>query len=86
MISLCRYLTGVVVHKSHMCVLGGVGTNIVKRNGIAQDPGAKYVVAHAQGEGFGWNNEYYEFDMESGKIFTDFYLEGYVYTCMHIHQ
>ena len=56
-----------LIHKSRLCVLGGVGTNIVKTaNGEPQDLGARYTVAYTQGEGFGWNNEYYEFDMESG--------------------
>ena len=51
-----------------MCVLGGVGPDIVKTSsGEAQDAGASYAVAYTQGEGFGWNNEYYEFDMEFGK-------------------
>ena len=68
-----RYLTAVLIHKSRLCVFGGVGTDIVKINGIAQDLGATYIVAHSQGEGFGWNNEYYEFNMESGMILASLY-------------
>jgi hypothetical protein len=61
-----RYLTGVLIHKSRLCVLGGVGKSIIKTaNGEAQDLGADYTVAYTQGEGFGWNNEYYEFNMEA---------------------
>ena len=53
-----------------MCVLGGVGPEIIKTaDGAAQDLGALYTVAYTHGgEGFGWNNEYYEFDMNDGKV------------------
>ena len=61
-----RYLTGVVVHGSHMSVFGGVGKEIVP----GQDPGAKYEVYINNGvvRYYGWNNEYYEFDFDSRKI------------------
>lgn len=66
-----RYLTGVLLHESRLCVLGGVGTDIVKTaEGQPQDLGAHYAVAYTQGQGFGWNNEYYEFDIEYGKTQT----------------
>ena len=59
-----RYLTGVLIHKSRLCVLGGVGPDIT-----GKDPGATYAAAFTQQHmAFGWNNEYYEFDMEAGKI------------------
>ena len=56
-----RYLTGVLLHKDRLCNFGGVGPNIVD----GQDEGAEY---HGCIEGntqyqFGWNNEYYEFDL-----------------------
>ena len=61
-----RYLTGVLVHGSHMSVFGGVGKDIVPE----QDPGAKYVAYVDNGvvKSYGWNNEYYEFDFDSCKI------------------
>ena len=60
-----RYLTGVLVHGSHMSVFGGVGKDIVP----GQDPGAKYEVYTVNGvvRNYGWNNEYYEFDFNSCK-------------------
>ena len=66
---MCRYLTGVLIHESRLCVLGGVGLDIVKlADGTPQDVGATYIQAYSQGRGFGWNNEYYEFDMQTGEI------------------
>ena len=60
-----RYLTGVLIHKSRLCVLGGVGPDIHADH----DPEAKYIPAPtAPNMAFGWNNQYYEFDMESGKF------------------
>ena len=49
-------------------MLGGVGPDIIKKaDGTPQDLGARYAVAYTQGDGVGWNNEYYEFDLELGK-------------------
>jgi len=64
-----RYLTAVFIHKTKLCMFGGVGVDIVER----QDPGARYDVAYTDVQGgvdmgFGWNNEYYEFDISSGEF------------------
>ena len=60
-----RYLTGVLVHGDRLCMFGGVGPDIVS----GQDPGATYVAYEANGivYPYGWNNEYYEFELKSGK-------------------
>ena len=61
-----RYLTGVLIHGNRMSMFGGVGKQIVEE----QDPGAKYkaYVENGVERPFGWNNEYYEFDLYSCKI------------------
>jgi hypothetical protein len=65
-----RYLTGVLVHGDKLCNFGGVGPDIVKigsgENARSQDEGAEYHGYVDKGVVFdyGWNNEYYEFDLE----------------------
>ena len=56
-----RYLTGVLIHEDKLCNFGGVGPEIVE----GQDKGAKYCgcVEGNTHYKFGWNNEYYEFDL-----------------------
>ena len=56
-----RYLTGVVVHMDRLCMFGGTGPDIVRD----QDPGATYRPKEENGvvREFGWNNEYYEFNI-----------------------
>lgn len=68
-----RYLTGVLVHGDKICNFGGVGIDIVKTKAedslgrIAyQDMGAVYD-PYADKD-FGWNNEYYEFDVKESKL------------------
>lgn len=60
-----RYLTGVLVHGDKLCNFGGVGPDIVKD----QDIGSKYHGSIDKGVvyEFGWNNEYYEFDVNKSK-------------------
>ena len=61
-----RYLTGVIIHNNRLCVFGGVSVPI--QAGI--DPGAEYVAAHDD-KGtmldYGWNNEYFEMDLNTSK-------------------
>ena len=58
-----RYTMGVILYDHKLCMFGGVGPEIVKD----QDPGAKWVEAVNRDKGsFGWNNEYYEFDLTNG--------------------
>ena len=61
-----RYLTGVLIHGNRMSMFGGIGKQIVEE----QDPGAKYKAYVEKGVEwkYGWNNEYYEFDLYSRKI------------------
>jgi len=63
-----RYLTGVVVHQDRLCMFGGVGPDIVR----GQDPGARYQpnVENGVVREFGWNNEYYEFNMKTREQFS----------------
>ena len=60
-----RYLTGMQIHGDRLCMFGGVGPDIVS----GQDPGATYVANEVNGiaQPYGWNNEYYEFELKSGK-------------------
>ena len=61
-----RYLTAVVLHGDRLCMFGGVGPEIVRD----QDPGAQYFnyIAHGKTYTFGWNNEYYEFDVNTSEF------------------
>jgi hypothetical protein len=69
-----RYLTGVLVHGDKLCNFGGVGPDIVKigsgENARSQDEGAEYhgYVDKGINYKFGWNNEYYEFDVIKSKF------------------
>ena len=58
-----RYLTAVFLHGDKICNFAGVGPSIVP----GQDEGASFVYyeAHGRRYSFGWNNEYYEFDLIS---------------------
>lgn len=59
-----RYTAGIILHDDRLCMFGGVGPKIVED----QDPGAEWVKAVNRDKGaFGWNNEYYEFDLKAGK-------------------
>ena len=61
-----RYLTAVVPHGDKICNFAGVGPPIVP----GQDEGARFIYyeAHGRRYSFGWNNEYYEFDVISRKF------------------
>ena len=61
-----RYLAGMVVYNDRLCMFGGVGLLI--SDGY-KDPGAVYDMASVKGvvQAFGWNNDYYEFDIHSRK-------------------
>lgn len=71
-----RYRTGVLVHGQKLCNFGGVGVDIVQD----QDKGAKYhsCIEKNRVKEYGWNNEYYEFDLISGKLSQKMM---YVYVC-----
>ena len=61
-----RSLTGVLVYSTKICNFGGAGLEIVE----GQDEGAEYRV-YVEGNivyEFGWNNEYYEFDVKESKL------------------
>lgn len=60
-----RYLTAVLLHGDKICNFAGVGPPIIE----GQDEGAEffYYEAHGRRYSFGWNNEYYEFDIISCK-------------------
>ena len=62
-----RYLTGVLVHEDKLCNFGGVGRSIVED----QDVGSRYHGYIDKGVvyKYGWNNEYYEFDVITSKYF-----------------
>ena len=60
-----RYTMGIILYDHRLCMFGGVGPKIVE----GQDPGAEWVKAVNRDKGaFGWNNEYYEFDLKTGKL------------------
>ena len=63
-----RYLVGALIHEDQLCIIGGTGLPIAPN----QDPGATYTprVESQQTYDFGWNNEYYEFDINTGKHAT----------------
>ena len=60
-----RYRTGMLVYRNKLCHFGGVGLKIVE----GQDKGAKYQ-QHAD-KIYGWNNEYYEFDVITRKLLAN---------------
>lgn len=63
-----RYLTGTLIHKWKLCTLGGTGPDIEKtKSGCKQDPGATYHQCVFKGDGYGLNNEYFEFNLKTSK-------------------
>ena len=62
-----RYLTAVLLHGDKICNFAGVGPPINE----GQDEGATYITYEARGRRypFGWNNEYYEFDITSSRYY-----------------
>ena len=67
----CRYMTGTLIHEDRLCTLGGAGLDITPDNkSNPQDPGARYEQTYLKGAGFGLNNEYWEFDMNTSKIMS----------------
>ena len=75
-----RYLTGVVIHGDKLCNFGGVGLDIV----AGQDVGAKYLeyVEKAVAFGYGWNNEYYEFDVIESRYLWPSLQDSCVCVCV----
>ena len=65
-----RYRTGVLVHGNKLCTFGGVGLRIVEN----QDKGAEYKRYQNADWDYGWNNEYYEFDILESKFGLIFLL------------
>ena len=61
-----RYLTAVLLHGDKICNFAGVGKPIIE----GQDEGAEFIYyeAHGRRYSFGWNNEYYEYDISSCKL------------------
>ena len=61
-----RYLTGVLLHEDSLCVFAGVGHPPPLPR---QDPDADYVQYVNKGVSYtwGWNNEYYEFNIKKCK-------------------
>jgi len=57
-----RYLTGALIHANKLCNFGGVGPD----SGRDQDVGSEYrpYITPDGVYDFGWNNQYYEFDIE----------------------
>ena len=64
-----RYIAATVLHRNRLCVFGGVGPD-TNRGGRKQDPGADdWVLAPiAPNTSYGWNNEYFEYDLCKGYI------------------
>ena len=61
-----RYLTGVLIHNNKLCNFGGVGPD----GGRDEDVGSEYrqYVTPDRAYDFGWNNQYYEFDIDKSKF------------------
>ena len=61
-----RYITGICLHGNRLIMFGGVGPGIR----LEQDPGSRYIPYTESGRdmGFGWNNHYYEFDINSSEF------------------
>jgi hypothetical protein len=61
-------MTGTLIHEDRLCTLGGAGLDITPDNkSNPQDPGARYEQTYLKGAGFGLNNEYWEFDMNTNE-------------------
>ena len=58
-------------------MFGGVSSDILK-NGQKHDPGGEWINA-APDRAYGWNNEYYEFDLDTG------YMYVFTHTYKHTH-
>ena len=63
-----RYLTAVVLHGDRICNFAGVGPPIIE----GQDEGANFIYyeAHGRQYPYGWNNEYYEYNIMSRTFCT----------------
>lgn len=78
-----RYLTAVVLHGDKICNFAGVSPKIIEN----QDDGAefKFYKAHGREYAFGWNNEYYEFDITLCKPGCTYVLLFYSdYYCVYV--
>lgn len=72
-----RYLVGALIHEDRLCIIGGTGVSII----ADQDPGATYtprVESQVTFE-FGWNNEYYEFDINKRKQISYYLISIYTH-------
>ena len=69
-----RYLTGAVIHGSALCVFAGVGPDI--GNSIDQEAEYHEYTQNGVGTGFGWSNEYLEFNFETSE-WIDFQIVLY---------
>ena len=63
------YLTSAVVYKNNICTFGGVGLQVseekLKEN---KNNGLDYHQYSTNPHPWGWNNEYHEFDVETGAV------------------
>lgn len=78
-----RYLVGALIHEDRLCIIGGTGVPII----AGQDPGATYtprVESQVTFE-FGWNNEYYEFDINKRKQIS-YYLISIIIILIAFHS
>ena len=57
-----RYNVASVLHKNKLCVFGGVGPN-TNLNDRREDPFADKWVPSPDNNSYGWNNEYFHFDL-----------------------
>ena len=63
-------------------MFGGVSSDIILlKNGQKQDPGGEWINA-APDRAYGWNNEYYEFDLDTGYMYV--FTHTYKHTHTHI--
>ena len=60
-----RYNAEMILHRDRLCIFAGVG---VRPAGEKHDKGAKdWVVAPSSADrSYGWNNDYFEFDLNDG--------------------
>ena len=63
-----RYNAACILHKNKLCVFGGVGPNTKWKNARKEDPWADdWILAPKAANNFyGWNNEYFHFDLVKG--------------------
>ena len=62
-------------------MFGGVSSDISKNGQKKHDPGGKWINA-APDRAYGWNNEYFEFDLDTGYMYV--FTHTYKHTHTHI--